>query len=236
MSTQQSNTLQVLTKKLDDAIILGRESHTLEGFEKAYQLAEAAKTLDAALTAEYMKPILELQNKRIGYKTDKPNGYPEPVVKNCLIEAVLIGVQPVGNQFNIIASSCYITKEGFEYLLSHIRGLKWEIIPSLPRIGKENPDSGAVKMLIRWTTNGGEFEEREIDFAVKINKYMGTDAVIGKATRKARAWLHSAVTGNEISDGDVDTIDVTHTEVSGNDKKQQLRDNKNGTQGKINLP
>ena len=32
---------------------------------------------------------------------------------------------------------------------------------------------------------------------------MGADAIVGKATRKAYAWLYEEVTGNQVSDGDV---------------------------------
>jgi hypothetical protein len=35
---------------------------------------------------------------------------------------------------------------------------------------------------------------------------MGTDAIIGKATRKARAWLWQHITGQEIPDGDASEI------------------------------
>jgi hypothetical protein len=33
---------------------------------------------------------------------------------------------------------------------------------------------------------------------------MGADAIIGKASRKARAWLYATVTGMEVGDGDAD--------------------------------
>ncbi len=46
-----------------------------------------------------------------------------------------------------------------------------------------------------------------------MNAFMGTDAVIGKATRKARAWLFSTITGTEIGDGDAGEIDVKATVV-----------------------
>lgn len=208
MTTQLS-----IANKLDNSIALGKEANVLTGFEKAFKLAEAVKDLSGNLTKEYMTPIMQLQNNRLGFKTDKDNGYPIEVVKNCLIEAVLTGVQPVNNHFNIIAGNCYITKEGFGYMLSNIPNLKWEIIPNLPRISPNNP-SAAIVMKIRWAQNSQEWEEREIDFAIKVNKFMGADAVIGKATRKARAWLFGKVTNCEVADGDADTLDISHEEVS----------------------
>lgn len=179
-----------------------------EGFVKAFLMADAIDKIKGALTPEYMKPIMKLQGNKLGFKTDKDasNGYSEEVVKNCLIEAVLTGVQPYGNEFNIIAGNCYITKEGFGALLSKIQGLSYEMIPSLPRINAEKT-SAAIVMKIEWTYQNVS-SSREIDFAIKVNQYMGADAVIGKAQRKCRAWLFQTIKGVEISDGD--TTDVEY--------------------------
>jgi hypothetical protein len=190
-------------ERLNNSVASVISANGLVGFEKAYIVASAASELKKLLTPEYMKPIMELQGNRLGFKTDKDTngGYKEDVVKNCLIEAVLMGVQPFGNQFNIIAGNSYITKEGFGYLLSKIPGLYYEIIPSLPRINQNN-SGAAIVMKIKWTLNGTS-KEQELDIPVKMNQYMGTDAVIGKATRKARAWLYNTITGSETPEGDV---------------------------------
>jgi hypothetical protein len=200
------NKPEVITK-LDESIALAFSSNKLKGFEKAQILSQAMQSLKELITPDYMKSIMPLQGNKLGFKTDKDSegGYSESVVKSCLIEAVLTGVQVVGNQFNIIAGNCYITKEGFGYLLKNYPGLWWEITPKLPRVNADN-SSAAITMVIEWTTDGTEKKTREIDFPIKMNKYMGVDAVIGKATRKARAWLYNTVTGNEISDGDVQDI------------------------------
>lgn len=198
-----------IASKLNESVFKVISADGLVGFQKAYLIANAARDLKALLTSEYMKPIMELQGNRLGFKTDKDNaqGYPEASVKNCLIEAVLTGVQPFGNQFNIIAGNCYITKEGFGYLLANFKGLSYEIIPELPRI-KDN--SAAIVMKIKWTLRG-QISERSLDIPVKVNQYMGTDAVIGKATRKARAWLYNTLTGSEVADGDAYENDAKTT-------------------------
>jgi hypothetical protein len=202
----KENTQLEIAKKLNGSVLKVLSSEKLIGFEKAYLIAQAVQELNNMLTPEYLKPIMALQGNKLGFKTDKDSsgGYPEAVVKNCLIEAVLMGVQPFGNQFNIIAGNCYITKEGFGYLLSNLSGLSYEIIPQLPRIKDQ---SAAVLMNIRWSING-MVKERQVDFPIKANQYMGADGVIGKATRKARAWLFNTITGSEISDGDVTDIDA----------------------------
>jgi hypothetical protein len=198
--------IQQLAKQLNGTVASVLSANDLFGFEKAYVIAEAAGQLKAMLTPQYMKPIMDLQNNRLGFKTDKPEGYKEDVVKNCLIEAVLMGVQPFGNQFNIIAGNCYITKEGYGYLLkNNIPGLEWEIIPALPRINADK-SGAAIIMKVDWTLDSVR-KTRELDIPTKMNQYMGTDGVIGKATRKARKWLYEAITNSETSDGDVTELE-----------------------------
>jgi hypothetical protein len=193
-------------EKLNQAVDSVLTEKDADKFHKAYVIAKAAGDLKQALTKEYMAPIMELQNNRLGFKTDKKDGYDPETVKNCLIEAVLTGVQPFGNQFNIIAGNCYITKEGFGHLLANYPGLSYEIIPQLPRISQDK-SSAAIKMEISWKLNGVE-NKREIDFPIRVNSFMGVDAIIGKATRKARAWLFNSLTGVEVGDGDVSDVNA----------------------------
>lgn len=181
----------------------------IEGFARAYHLATAIKGLRSLLTPEYMAPIMDLQGNRLGFRTDKDltkdrkkgDGYPMEIVRECLIEAVLFGVQPVGNQFNIIAGGAYITKEGYGHLLKNMPGLTWKIFPAeLPRMKGE---SGAVKMRIEYTHNGNKGVQ-DLDIPMRINDYSTTDQVLGKAERKARYWLHKTVTGSETPEGEVE--------------------------------
>lgn len=201
-----------LAKRLNEAALSVIGQTQLEGFEKAFLISSAVQQLKTLLTPEYMKPIMALQGNGLGFKSDKDKegGYPEDTVKNCLIEAVLRGVQPFGNQFNIIQSGCYITKEGYGYLLSKISGLSYEIVSELPRVSQT---SAAVVMKVTWNINNGEKKERALDMPVKVNSFMGTDAILGKATRKARKWLYETVTGNEIPDGDIDDLDSPRIKV-----------------------
>lgn len=194
-------------------------SQKLLGFDKAYKVADSIEKLKELLTSEYMKPIMALQGNRLGFRTDKDKngGYPEATVKNCLIEAVLMGLQPVGNQFNIIAGNTYPTKEGMGYLLANFPGLNYTLTTSLPRI---NPDktSAAVGVKIKWTLNGVETEE-SFEIPIKMDAYTTVDALIGKATRKARAWLYSKISGTEVTDGEVE--DTTHVVMESKMKKSK---------------
>ena len=104
-------------------------------FQKAFMMASGIGQLRKMISNEMMDQIMPLMNTSLGFKTDKdPNQedwktkkphvpYSKEIVKDCLIEAVLRGVQPVGNQFNIISAGCYITKEGFTRLLKNRKRL-----------------------------------------------------------------------------------------------------------------
>lgn len=197
--------------KLNESVASAISNKDLKGFEKAFAVAASVDKLKGLLNEEYMKPIMKLQGNRLGFKTDKDGkgGYGETAVRDCLIEAVLMGVQPFGNHFNIIASNTYITKEGFGYLLNNTPGLRYKITPALPRI---SGNSAAIVMNIKWFIGSGKEQTEALEVAVRVNNGMGADAVIGKATRKARAWLYNNLNDLEISDGDV--VDTTFEEVS----------------------
>ena len=97
------------------------------------------------------------------------------------------------------------------YLLANFNGLAYEIIPRLPNKSSDGK-SANIFMSIVWQLNGGEKKQREIEFPIKVNSFMGDDAIVGKATRKARAWLYNSITGLEIGDGDVQ--DISFVDVS----------------------
>lgn len=236
-----------VAKKLNLSVSSVLTNNQVIGFEKAFLVASAIEELKTLLTSEYMKPIMAMQGNKLGFKTDrdKDGGYPENVVKNCLIEAVLMGLQPTGNQFNIIAGNTYATKEGVGELLKGMPGLHFQIDFELPRINADK-SSAAVEANVEWTIEGHK-QSKVLKIPVKMNSSMGTDAVLGKATRKARKWLYDTITGSELPEGDVqdaDIIIIPSKEEIGNSKKQELKEKQaeaktvvepNG-QGKIEMP
>lgn len=209
MENNQISKFTEIAQKLDSNVLSVIGSDKIQGFEKSYLVANAISSLSELLTPEYMKPIMALQGNRLGFKTDKDKagGYPEATVKNCLIEAVLLGIQPTGNQFNIISGNMYPTKEGCGYLLNNFKGLSYNLVCSLPRINADKT-SAAVEVKISWIING-EKKEETIPIPIKMDSYTSVDALIGKATRKGRAWLLSRVSGMEITDGDISDVSFT---------------------------
>ena len=202
---------------LDAAATAGQLTVSTGGqFARALATAAAVNTLRDLLDESVMKNVMQLQNNALGFLTDRRDApYSTNVVRDCLIEAVLQGVSPVGNEFNIISGRAYITKAGMRRKLANIPGLSYTITPGLPKMAATS-DGAAIVMTIDWTING-KTEHKELPLAVRVNKAMGTDAIIGKATRKAAAWLYDAVTGMSVNEGDVsdpDTITVDAKPVS----------------------
>ena len=72
----------------------------------------------------------------------------------------------------------------------------------------------AILMAIDWTFNG-KANHKDLALAVRINKGMGADAIIGKATRKAAAWLFQTVTGQTVDEGEAnESAPVTEVKAS----------------------
>ncbi len=181
-------------------------------FENAFAVADAMNQLRDAITSDMMKRFMALQNTSLGFRTDKdPNlknkqgefnkPYTEEVVKECVIEAVLRGVQPVGNQFNIIANRTYITREGFEFKIKKLEGLSgFKPIIGIP---KTAPGGAIVPCSGTWTYKGAK-DKLDIEIPVRVNEGMGADAIIGKAQRKFLKRVFEQITGSSVPDGDIE--------------------------------
>lgn len=168
-------------------------------FQRALITAEAMNALSEALTPEILTPILKLQGSRLGFRTDK--NYDAQTIKTAITEAILIGVHPIGNEFNVIAGNCYVTKEGLTRLLRNYRGLtELRIKLGVPRMA----GGGAiVDCSATWKLNG-QPDQIECEIPIKVNGGMGADAILGKAERKLKSRIYAQLTGSDIGDGEVE--------------------------------
>jgi len=197
--------------QLDHFAKMGQDSVLATNFRKTLMASTAVAGMMQILTPQAMGSIMSLQNTGIGFLTDRKGaGYDLDTVRACVVEAVMKGVLPVGNQFNIIGGRCYVTKEGMKEKLRNVPGLHYVITCGIP---KKQGESGAIcSVNVEWTHNGVK-NSKALEFAVRMNAGMGADALNGKATRKALAWLYENVSGQSISDGEVGEdapmVDVT---------------------------
>ncbi len=186
---------------------------------KGLIMAKAMKRLQALMTPEILRDVMELQGSKLGFRTDKDSdgGYKDPqIIRDIMIQALLRGLRPTGNEINIIAGSLYVTKEGFQRLLSEFPGLSnLHIDIGVPA----NAGDGAlVPARASWKLDGKPDElicERRGDtdyrIAVRVNKGQGVDAIQGKAASKLFRRVYERLTGT-LLEVDADTADAESVE------------------------
>jgi len=216
MTKKEENQNQLVVS-LGDAVTKGISSQKLQHFEKAFVLAESVESLKTLLTPAVLKPILSLKNTSLGFRTDERASYVDysgktkkgvsyslETTRDCIIEALLYGVNITGNQFNIISYKTYITKEGYAYLLKHIKETEdftYRETAGLPEA--INTKSAKIKMTYTWTYNGKEGSQI-VERTIKADSYATADSIIGKGERKGRKWLYEYITGLLTPDGDAE--------------------------------
>lgn len=190
--------------------------------------ANAMYLLDQVLTDEVVRTyFIPLMNTRAGFLTDKnPNrpkkGQQPPVpygiqeVKSCLKDAILKGLLPVGNQFNIIAGSVYITREGYTFLLSKL-GVKHRIIPC------QKPDvngCAVYSVRIEAATAQGERISYTNEVTLKRGQYDSDALLQGKAYARSVKSLWTYVSG--LDSGDVAEDDCVGERVIEDGQAQEV--------------
>ena len=182
-------------------------------FERALMMAAGVNELRKLLTPELMKDIMALQGTPLGFRTDKDRdgGYPVDTVRDCAIELILRGGSLVGNEMNIIAGRCYLTKEFFQSAQRQFPGLT-DLRIDLATTGQTQQGTALVTAFATWKLNGvsdsmscavatgPDGKPVDMRIPVKINSGMGPDAIIGKAERKMRARIHTRITGTNFSE------------------------------------
>ena len=178
-----------------------------------FALAQGVMELEDAITDDMMIPIMKLKNKGFGFKTDERDGsdrrkeikYTVAQVKQCLIEAMLWGLLPMNNEFNILAGGMYIAKNGIVRITRQYKGV--EDVKDVIAIRQQNDKGATAAYKITWRQKGQD-EAVEGIVAIKADKWTTADAVLGKATRKAfkRAYDRMANIANKIApaDGEVE--------------------------------
>lgn len=233
MTMEQDNNKLVLSKaeraealagNLDALCVQIQDAWLMEGnFARTIAYGMAVAEMREALTPAVMTSVMKLKGSKLGFRTDEnaQNVYPMELVRDAVIDAATLGLQCVGNQFNIIGGNMYVTKEGFTYLLrklsaeGKLRDLKFiyhpaEITESSTQGTRRDGSSyqkiereGKVRVDVSCVWQGKAVRE-ELEFIVRVNAGMSQDAVLGKAERKAKAWLYNYLTDQSIGDGEAD--------------------------------
>lgn len=186
----------------------------VNNFGGAFVAANVVRMLREAMNEEVMKVVfMPLMNTKVGFLTDrdgKPNSkgttlplYSMDTVRDCIIDAAVLGILPTGNQFNIIAERMYPTKEGYTYLLNKM-GVKYVIEKSFPDQQKGFAIV-ACKISYKYKDEINSFSQK---FSIKAGEYASADLIMGKAERKAKKALYEYITGVDLGDSDADSAVV----------------------------
>ena len=181
-------------------------------FSNALAMASAISQLRALMDKRVMDGLLPLMNSPLGFLTDhtgrlnwkgetKPL-YTMEVVRDCLIEGFLRGLYPVNNEINIIADRCYPAKNGLSRLVRTNPNISnFSDTYSIPKLVGE---TGAIVTASATWKQGGVDRSFSREFAIKGDKYAGSDSYVGKATRKLLAAVYERITGQSIPEGEVE--------------------------------
>lgn len=207
-------------------------------FGSAFVAAGVVKTLRDILTDEVMNEVfMPLMNTRIGFLTDATGKGKNPklpysiaIVRDAVIDAVAIGLHPTGNQFNIIASSMYPTKEGYTFLLKKLN-CKYLITKGWDKTPADSPYA-EISTTIHFEEKGKR-QTLTLNHMIKKGQYSSNDQLQGKAERKAKKALYEYITGHDFGDGDIDNgvVNIAHVEVTVEEKKETIKNN-----AKVELP
>ena len=249
-----ADTMEAIDKAVGECSIEAIQS--LPVMQQTIVLANGMTALREAITPEIVEKVfMPLMGTPLGFRTDKDDEethYAPIVVRDCVIEAMIRGFRPIGNEFNIIAGRAYFTKEGFERKVAEFKGLtNLALFPGLPHM----KDGGAIVAYTATFLLNGKSERfvcdvvtegdhtMDLRIPVRVNRGMGADAVLGKAKRKFFARLYERISGVRTPDGELDedgTIDTTGTaapELPAKSQAEKLADkHKDGPPGQQDLP
>jgi len=217
--------IEVVSKTIEEAISKCSPSSLVDlpSLSQAVSLAKGIRTLRETLSSALMAHVfMPLQGSPLGFLADKV--YDESTVKECLIQALIMGLRPINNEFNIIGGKAYAAKNGLERIVRSWPGLSALTIDlSVPQMAG---DKGAmVAVRASWLLNGkrceysrqqsktedGEMFDNRI--AVRVNSGMGADAIHGKAYRKTYKGILDLLSNGALSIDDADAIETVGVAV-----------------------
>jgi len=203
-------------------------------FTRDLAIAYGLTALRKAFTPQVVGLIAGLGGTAIGWRHDKETRgetYSPDVIRDCAIEALLRGVSLTGNEFNILAGRCYITREGYEVLLSSYPGLTdLECFLGIPEDarGWGNQEMVFITAMARCKVNGKPIvvecrKGPSFDGRIAVKSYKGEfDQAKGKAKRRLMKLLYERITGSSFSEPADETAiagDIIEVEASEPQKK-----------------
>lgn len=190
--------------------------------ERALLAAEALAGLRQALAGEYTdRALMPLQDSPLGFATDRPGGYPPDVVLDCAVAMWAQGLEPVGNQWMIIAKRPYVRKEGFERLVSRVAQYNIAVrLDPIPPAVRKNGGYASGTVTVKWSLlglkEGADPKKMVRSYQARANANNKTleDNLEGKMKRKALRDLWGIIAGMALPE-EPDIWEVGDPDASG---------------------
>lgn len=201
---------------LEMACKMAADTQLVANAASFFASANIVQAITEALTPAVVKEVaMPLMNRRCGFLTDR-NGkantkgqilptYTEDVVRDAIIDAITIGLLPVGNQFNIIGGRMYPTKEGYTALLAKL-GVRYTPFIGAPKAKEQDYIVFPCKMTYYLESEAKkEVKNYTADIILPCHPYDGIDQLRGKAERRLKKQLFEFLSGMDFGDADEDS-------------------------------
>ena len=182
-------------------------------FTAANVMLALRETMTDQVVERYFRP---LAGQKFGFRTDR-NNYPTEVLRSCIIDAILLGLAPTGNQFNIISGNCYPTKEGYTNLLKKI-GVEYKI-EILPNTSQDN-SYAIMPCRVTYTYGTAKNVKWDKDIVIPKKGNENYDLLAGKANKRIKQALYEYLTGTDWGYSD-DEIVVEAAKANNRPAQQQ---------------
>ena len=182
-------------------------------FTAANVMLALRETMTDQVVERYFRP---LAGQKFGFRTDR-NNYPTEVLRSCIIDAILLGLAPTGNQFNIISGNCYPTKEGYTNLLKKI-GVEYKI-EILPNMSQDN-SYAIMPCRVTYTYGTAKNVKWDKDIVIPKKGNENYDLLAGKANKRIKQALYEYLTGTDWGYSD-DEIVVEAAKANNRPAQQQ---------------
>lgn len=158
-------------------------------FTAANVMLALRETMTDQVVERYFRP---LAGQKFGFRTDQD--YPTETLRSCIIDAILLGLAPTGNQFNIIKGNCYPTKEGYTNLLKKI-GVDYKI-EILPNTSQDN-SYAIMPCRVTYTYGTAKNVKWDKDIVIPKRGNENYDLLAGKANKRIKQALYEYLTGTD---------------------------------------
>src|SRR5262249_55398636 len=162
-----------------------------DDMHRGLMTAKGAFFIRQMVTGRVLDALMALQNQDYGFKTDQDAGYDRAIVQKCAIDAFLMGLRPVGNEWNIIGRRMMPVHNGWQRKVSEIPGIASVEIDTSGPVKPWNNMGITVECTAKWVLRGVA-DEIKVKASIPIHKGSGIRNCQMRLERQVyeAIWIH----------------------------------------------